>query len=59
MTEEIQKDCGGCPFFKFCGAEVIRENRGENWYQRFCFADFKNCVHYQDKAKIKCQERGR
>lgn len=51
MTEEIQKDCGGCPFFKFCGAEVIRENRGENWRQRFCFADYKKCEHYQNRKK--------
>ena len=37
-----------CPFFDVCGAAVIREhNRGENWYQRFCFAGFSRCPHYQ------------
>ena len=57
MTEGAKKDCPEkeCPFFDICGAAAIREycrpdTRGK-WYKEFCFADFQNCVHYQDRKK--------
>lgn len=56
MKEKIQKDFPKCPFFKFCGAEVIREHRGENWHQRFCLTDYKKCEHYQNRER-KGEER--
>lgn len=42
-----------CPFFDRCAAYIIREKLGEKWSQKFCFADFENCVHYQDRNRIR------
>ena len=35
-----------CPFFSICGAGVIRERRGESWYQMHCFSNFSICCHF-------------
>lgn len=53
MKDKKQKDCPQCPFFNICAAYIIRDKRGENWSQRFCFTDFENCVHYQDRNQTK------
>ena len=35
-----------CPFFYICASYIIRDMRGENWSERFCFGDFKSCCHF-------------
>ena len=49
MKEKTKKK--KCVFFDICAAYIIREKLGEDWSQKYCFADFENCVHYQDRIK--------
>lgn len=66
MEEETQRK--KCLFFDICAAYIIREKienyerfkTGEStkkWSERFCFADFEKCEHYQDGG-CKQKERG-
>jgi len=47
MKENIEKECGACPFFKFCAAYIIEEKLGKNWCILFCFADCGKCDHHK------------
>lgn len=65
MKQEMQRDCGACPFFKFCAAYIIQEKirdqkrikgsriHEKKWCNRFCFADFVSCIHFEDRKKLK------
>ena len=49
MREETKKK--KCPFFDVCAAYIIWEKLGHNWSEKFCFADFETCVHYQNRVQ--------
>ncbi len=65
MKEDIEKECGACLFFKFCATYIIEEKirdlkritgckiHQKKWSERFCFADFVHCVHFEDRKKLK------
>lgn len=65
MEQKIEKDCGACPFFKFCAAHIIEEKirnirrimgqtiHKQKWSDRFCFNDFVNCIHFEGRKKVK------
>ncbi len=45
--QDSKENSPNCPFSPICGAGVIRQYRGENWRQRYCYSDFNECVHFQ------------
>jgi len=53
MKQNMQKDCGACPFFKFCAAYIIQKKLGKNWSELYCFKDFKDCIYFEDRKKVK------
>ena len=48
---EEKEQC--CIFFNTCGAYIIQEKLGKNWSELYCFKDFKNCIHFEDRKKVK------
>ena len=50
--ENTDQNCPKCPFFSVCAAGIIRERRGENWYKKYCYCNFEDCVHFKDRNKL-------